>query len=166
MFNMKMLFILLLLTSGFTVVGAQNKTDFNAPKQQLNEPNRPNLMRELGLNQDQIRQIRQINIVNKEKMREATFRVREANRNLDAAIYAENTDEVLIQTRLRAFIEAQAEVAKIRTLTEFAIRKILTPEQLVRFRELRQQFQQRRQERRQNAPNRRFINQKPPLRKN
>lgn len=162
MMKYKLLFSLLLLTLGFSVVRAQDEVNFDAPKQQSKMPNRPNLLRELGLNQDQIRQMRMINAVNKEKMQEAHFRLREANRQLDAAIYAETADETLIQTRLRALIEIQAEIAKIRTMTEFAIRKVLTPEQLVRFRELRQRFQQMRQQPRQEAPLRKFPNRKPP----
>jgi hypothetical protein len=35
---------------------------------------------------------------------------------------------------------AQAEAAKLRYLNELGLRKILTPEQLARFRELRQRF--------------------------
>ncbi len=148
MLKFRLLFTLLFLTLGFTAVNAQNDAD--APKQQFDEPNRPQLLRELGLRQEQIRQIRLINGENKEKLREANFRLREARRNLDAAIYSDNADNLLVETKLREFQNAQAEVAKIRTLTELAIRKVLTPEQLVRFRELRQGFEQFRQNRQNN----------------
>lgn len=168
MLKFRLLFTLLFLTLGFTAVNAQNEPD--APKQQFDEPRRPQLLRELGLRQEQIRQIRVINGENKEKLREANFRLREARRNLDAAIYSDNADDAFVETKLREFQNAQSEIAKIRTLTELAIRKVLTPDQLVRFRELRQRFEQFRQNRRdirqernQNPQNRRFGNgQKPP----
>ena len=65
---------------------------------------------------------------------------------LDQAIYAEKVDEATVQIRLREFQDAQAEVARIRANTEFSIRKVLTPDQLLRFRELRQRFEQFRRE--------------------
>lgn len=168
MLKIRLLFTLLLLTLGFFAVGAQNET--NGPKQQFDEPRRPQLLRELGLRQEQIRRIRIINGENKEKLREATFRLREAKKNLDAAIYSENADDANVETKLREFQNAQAEVAKIRTMTEFAIRKILTPEQLIRFRELRQNFglnrQNNRQEQMPNPQNRRFGNGQKPSRQN
>lgn len=160
MLKFRILFILLLLTLGFSAVKAQN-TGINAPKRQFDEPRRPRLLQELGLTQEQIRRIRQINIENRNKIRGANFRLREANRNLDAAIYSDVADQTLIETRLREFQDAQAEVARIRALTELEIRKVLTPEQLVKFRELRQKFQQMRENRRDdfdvpasNPPNR------------
>lgn len=168
MLKIKILFTLLFLTFGFSAVRAQNDADFQ--KQQFDEPRRPQLLRELGLKPEQIRQIKIINDENREKMREANFHLREARKNLDAAIYADNTNETLIETKLREFQNAQAEVAKIRTLTELAIRKTLTPDQLVRFRDIRQEFEEFRQnrrefrqQRRQNSRKRRIGNgQKPP----
>ncbi|MBK6721879.1 MAG: hypothetical protein IPG58_00925 [Acidobacteria bacterium] len=41
---------------------------------------------------------------------------------------------------------AQAEVYKVRFTSELAIRRILTPEQLVRFRNMRERFERARQE--------------------
>ena len=161
MLKFRLLFTLLFLMLGFTVANAQDDADIQ--KQQFDEPRRPQLLRELGLRQAQIRQIRLINGENKEKLREATFRMREARGNLDAAIYSDNADTSVIETKLREFQNAQAEVAKIRTMTELAIRKVLTPEQLVRFRELRQGFQQTRQNRREIRQERRQNPQKPRL---
>lgn len=161
MLKFRLLFTLLFLMLGFSVANAQDDADIQ--KQQFDEPRRPQLLRELGLRQEQIRQIRLINGENKEKLREANFRLREARRNLDAAIYSDNADNSFIETKLREFQNAQAEVAKIRTMTELAIRKVLTPEQLVRFRELRQGFQQTRQNRREIRQERRQNPQKPRL---
>ena len=147
MLKIKLLFTLLFLTLGFTAAKAQNVSDVQ--KQQFDEPQRPQLLRELGLKPEQIRRIKAINGENREKMREANFRLREARINLDAAIYSNNPDAALVETKLREFQNAQAEIAKIRTMTEFAIRQVLTPEQLVRFRELRERFEQFREDRRE-----------------
>lgn len=147
MLKIKLLFALLFLTLGF--FAAQGQPPANAQKQQFDEPpQRPQLLRELGLKPDQIRQIRMINGENREKMRDANFRLRESRKNLDAAVYANNADPALVEARLREFQNAQAEVIKIKTMTEFAIRQILTPEQLVKFRELRERFEQFRQDHR------------------
>lgn len=98
---------------------------------------RPNILAELGLSPDQIQQFRRNNQAHRPRMNQAQQRLREANRDLDLAIYADSADEGLIQTRLKAFQEAQAEVTRLRFANELNIRKILTPEQLVRFRDIR-----------------------------
>jgi len=103
-------------------------------------------------------------------MMDAQRRVREATRNLDRAIYADALNENEITARLKDLQNAQAEIAKLRSSNELEVRKILTPEQLVKFRELRQRFAEVRENfdnRRnnqpdnpnRNAPNRRFNRQ-------
>lgn len=106
------------------------------------------ILRELGLSKEQMQQIRRINGERKQQMDDAQMRFREANRNLDMAIYADNVKEDEIQTRLKEVQLAQAEIIKIRSLTELAVRRVLTPEQLSKFRELREQFMKRMEERR------------------
>ena len=101
---------------------------------------RPNLMQQLGLSPDQLRQIREINQQRKPEIDAAQSRVRAANQALDAAIYSDNPDENDVKARLNELQQAQAEVARIRFTNEFAIRRILTPEQLGHFRELRRQY--------------------------
>jgi Spy/CpxP family protein refolding chaperone len=163
----------LLLTLAFTAVKAQDNQQGDAPKSQFDEPRRPNLWKELGLTQEQRQQIRRLNAEKRPMIREAQMRLRQANRNLDQAIYADNVDETEIQARMKEVQLAQAEVIKIRSLTELAVRKILMPEQLVKFREIRRQFAERienRQNQRKNrmtdAPNRRRNNRQNALRPN
>ena len=98
---------------------------------------RPKLLENLGLRQDQIRQIRIMNRDRKPAMEAAQQRLREANRTLDMAIYGDSLDEATVQERLKEFQHAQAEVARIRFHSELELRTILTPEQLARFRVLR-----------------------------
>ena len=102
------------------------------------------LMGQLGLTDEQMQQVRRMNMSRRPLMREAQMRLRQATRALDDAIYAEQLNEAEVQDRLREFQSAQADVGKVRFDTELAMRKILTPEQLVRFRELRQRFEQQR----------------------
>lgn len=147
--KMKKFHIVLLavfLTFSFSLARAQDNFDADGPPSGRAEQGRPNLLRALGLNREQIQQMRAINVDNRERMREAQARLREAHQNLDQVIYADVIDEATVGARLRELIEAQAEIAKIRTQTEVAIRKVLTSEQLTRFRELRRNFQQRRQQ--------------------
>ena len=99
--------------------------------------NRPSLLRQLDLTREQIQQLRRINQETRENLRTASQRQREARRALDAAIYADSPSEAEVERLLREFAEAQTEVTKLRAKTEFRIRQVLTPEQLVRFRELR-----------------------------
>src|SRR5215216_3470347 len=50
---------------------------------------RPNLLAELGLSPDQVQQIRKMNQERRPAMMDAQRRMRDANRNLDMAIYGE-----------------------------------------------------------------------------
>lgn len=153
------------MTVSFSAVNAQDETPTDATQQNFNQARRPNLLTELDLSQEQIRQIRRINADKKPLLREAQQKVREANRNLDQAIYADESNETEIQARLKAVQLAQAEVIKIRSSTEFAVRRVLNPNQLVKFREIRQMFTERmesvpnaRNNRPLNAPNRKLFN--------
>jgi len=135
--------------------------DTKPDAQATSQDERPNLMQQLGLNPDQLRQIRQINQQRKPMIDEAQGRVRAANQALDAAIYADNVDENEVKARLNELQQAQADVARIRFTNELAIRRILTPEQLGHFRDLRRQFaaanretlQERRQQQRMGQGN-------------
>ena len=155
----------LLLTVSFTAVKSQDETPMDAPQQNFNQSRRPNLLTELDLSQNQIQQIRRINADKKPLLREAQQKFREANRSLDLAIYADAADETEIQTRLKAVQLAQAEIIKIRSTIEFAVRRVLNSSQLVKFREIRQRFMERmennlnqRKNRPINAPNQRLLN--------
>lgn len=158
MYKLKLFPLFFLIIGCFITARAQDETPNPA---MADQPKRPGLLAQLNLSREQIQQIRQINRQNRQPMREAAVRMREANRSLDAAIYADTTDETEIQTRLKEFNEARAEVIRLRTGIEFSVRKILTPEQLVKFREFRlQSLQQKealprlRNPRQMNNPNR------------
>ncbi len=118
------------------------------------------MLAQLGLAREQKQEIRRLNAERKPLMQSAQLRLREANRLLDEAIYADVIDESAIEERLREVQSSQGDIQRIRNSGELAIRKLLTPEQLVRFRELRQRFERGRirqevVERRQNVNRRR-----------
>lgn len=100
---------------------------------------------QLSLSRDQLQQIRRVNQERKPLMDAAQARLRDANKVLDEAIYSDQMDEPGFQAKLKEAQAAQAEVVRIRFINEFAVRRILTPEQLVRFRVLRQKFEEDRQ---------------------
>jgi len=101
---------------------------------------KPNLLQELGLSPEQLQQIRRINQERRPQLEAAMKRMGEANRALDEAIYSDVVNESDIAARIKDVQEAQAELSRIRFTNELAVRKLLTPDQLVRFRDLRRQF--------------------------
>ena len=156
---------LLIVFSSSAVKAQDEMPPTDAPGKQFARQRRPNLMAELGLTQNQRQQIRRINVEKRPLLREAQQRLREANRNLDQAIYANNVIESEIQARLKEVQTAQAELIKMRLTNELAVRRLLTAEQLSKFRDLRERFsremennQDRRQQRRGLNLRRRFNN--------
>lgn len=119
--------------------------------------NKINFLAQLGLSRDQIQQIRRLNQERRPLMVAAQMRLRAANRALDEAIYSDTMSDTDVDARTKELQDAQAEVVRIRSMSEFSIRKILTPEQLARFRELRAEFEEVRKNvemrRRRNAGN-------------
>jgi periplasmic protein CpxP/Spy len=134
-------FVFLFLVSG--IAFAQDKPGDNFIPEEKEQGVRRNFLRELGLEREQIRQIRQLNAKRTPLMKEAQKTLRQANRELDEAIYSDSPDEKVVQLRLQEVQTAQSEVFKIRAMSEFEVRKILTPEQLTKFRELRERFAER-----------------------
>ena len=119
---------------------------------QRGEQQRPNLLAELGLTQEQMDAIRRINQERKPTEIAARQRFQEANRALNMSIYGENVDEAAFQQRLREFQTTQAELARIKFTNELAVRRVLTQEQLMKFRDLRRRFAEGRDGRRPEGP--------------
>lgn len=112
------------------------------PDIQTGPPNerKPNLLLELGLSREQIQAMRRLNAERKPIEQEARRRFQEANREMSSAIYADTTSDEIVQSRLMEFQAAQAELARIKFTNELAVRRLLTPDQLVKFRAMRQKF--------------------------
>jgi len=108
---------------------------------------RVNVIQQLGLSRDQLQQMRRLNMGRKPLVDAGQRRLRQANRALDQAIYADQVSDAEVEVRLKELQMAQAEMAKIRFTHELNVRRVLTPDQLVRFRAIRQQFDQTREPR-------------------
>ena len=133
-----LIFALLFTMLAFSAVYAQDEPagDDNPP-----QAARPfKIMQELGLTREQIQQVRRINQTRRPIMQSAQQRWRSARRNLDAAVYADDASDEQIRELTREAMAAQSDLLKERTHTEYLIRKVLTPEQLVKFRELRERL--------------------------
>ncbi|MCA1631547.1 MAG: Spy/CpxP family protein refolding chaperone [Acidobacteria bacterium] len=109
------------------------------------------LMRALNLTPEQRALIAKIRRETEEQTRLDNVRVRRARRALEEAIYAETADESLIETRSREVAEAEAARARTRAGAELKVRRVLKPEQLGTFRELRRQAMLSQRRERQNA---------------
>jgi len=143
MLSPRLFFILLIILVSGGFVLAQDNLPPEPNRQQPNggpQGNRPNLLQLLGLTPEQAQQLRRINQERKPQMDAAMQNLREANRALDEAIYADSVDDAAFEARLKGVNLAQAQVAKLRFTNELAVRRILTPEQLGRFRDLRKRF--------------------------
>lgn len=116
----------------------------DGPRDERGE-DRPNLLAELGLSPEQIQQIRHMNQERRPTMNQAQRRMHEANRALDMAIYRDTVSDEEFQTRLKEVQAAQSDLVRLRFENELSVRRILTAEQLVRFRDIRRRFEEQRE---------------------
>jgi Spy/CpxP family protein refolding chaperone len=148
--------VLLLLAGAFGQANAQTA----APQQSQTDPaqmrasqaNRVPDLAQLNLTPDQIQKIRGINAELKDQRQAANQRLRLAQRALAEAIESPNPDEKLIDQRSHEVADAQAATIRLRSLTEARVLQVLTPEQRVRLREMRQRNQALRRDGNQQLP--------------
>jgi len=160
------LFILIAVSGAATALHAQDgpPPGEGGPRDERGD-DRPNLLAELGLSPEQVQQIRRMNQERRPTMMQAQRRIKEANRALDMAIYRDTVNDEEFQTRLKEVQIAQSDVARLRFENELAVRRILTPDQLVRFREIRRRFEEQRQnEMRERRQQRRMGREGPAMR--
>ena len=136
---------LVLVVGAGTLAQAQNQQAPVEPAQtQTQTQAQPNQIPDLGplnLTQDQIQRIRIINAELKDQRQAAGQRLRLAHRALTEAIESPTPNEALIDQRSREVAEAQVATIRIRSLAEARILQVLTPEQRIRLREMRQRNQ-------------------------
>jgi Spy/CpxP family protein refolding chaperone len=121
--------------------------------QAQNPQNQGNELRLLGLTPDQIQKIRAINLDLKDERQAANMKLRDAQRALADAVESPTPDEALIAQRSREVAEAQSNTIRLRSLTEARILQVLTPEQRIRLREIRQRNLALRRANQQQSPN-------------
>jgi Spy/CpxP family protein refolding chaperone len=133
-----MLFILLFAVSSTREVRAQNPAETPQNDQAQENPD-TGWRNQLNLTPDQITKIRTILEQNKAERQAARQRVNQAQRALDQAIYADAANKDEITQRTHELSEAQTAEVRLRAATELKISRVLTPEQLNKFRTIRQE---------------------------
>lgn len=103
-------------------------------------PKRPVLSRELELTSAQLRQVRELNQEIKPERQAAQRRLKAARESFDAAIYSEQNNEAEIQLRVRELQAARLEILKNRVRYEQSLKRILTAQQLAKFRRLQREY--------------------------
>lgn len=101
---------------------------------------------QLNLSPDQIQKIRAINAEVKEQRQAAGMKLRQAQRALAEAVEAPSPNETLIEQRSHELADAQAATIRLRSLTEARILQVMTLEQRLKLREMRQRNQAARRE--------------------
>ena len=101
---------------------------------------------QLNLSPDQIQKIRAINAELKDQRQAANLKLRQAQRALAEAVESPTPNETLIDQRSHDLADAQATTIRLRSLAEVRILQVMTPEQRIRLREMRQRNQALRRE--------------------
>jgi Spy/CpxP family protein refolding chaperone len=104
-------------------------------------------IRQLNLSPEQRERIRAIRQQLQAERTVIGQRLSEANQALDKALDADNPDEILVEQRLREVAAAQAAAMRLRVLSEVRIRRVLTLDQLLTLRTLREKARLFRRER-------------------
>lgn len=125
------------------------------PAQNQMQTNQPPDFAQLELSPDQIQKIRAINAELKDQRQAAGMKLHQAQRALAEAVESPTPNETLIDQRSHELADAQAATIRLRSLAESRILQVMTPEQRIRLREMRQQNQAlRRQANQQQIPGR------------
>lgn len=124
---------------------AQSQSDSSGenPRHHQERPSKSNrhfnLLEVLDLTPEQRVQIRAIRKEHEGPAHDAMKRRARAQRALEEAIYADQVDEAAIEQRSQELADAHAEMVRSRAQVELRIRRLLTTEQLSRFRAFRRQ---------------------------
>ena len=151
--------LILLLTIIFilacTLVSVQAQTSTQQPQTQdatqAQTTQAPNLQAELGLTPDQIQKWRALNQELRPQEVAGNLKVREAKRALAEAMEAPSPNEDLIKQRAKEFADAQSAMTQLQVLRQARVLQILTPEQRVKLKEIKEKIQAIRQNQRQSV---------------
>jgi len=141
--------LILLLTIIFilacTLVSVQAQTATQQPQTpdatQMQTTQAPNLQTELGLTPDQIQKWRALNQELRPQEVAGNLKVREAKRALAEAMEASSPNEDLIKQRAKEFADAQSAMTQLQALRQARVLQILTPDQRIKLREIRERNQ-------------------------
>ncbi len=133
------------LICGLVVVIAMVSTAYanaSASQEQADSQSRPTVddpIRQLNLSPEQREKIRAIREQLREERAIINQRLQETNKALQAALDADNPNEAQLENLMSDVAAAQAAAMRMRILSEVRIRRVLTTEQLVIWRRLRQE---------------------------
>jgi Spy/CpxP family protein refolding chaperone len=136
--------ILLLVIAG-TKATAQTPQNAEPAQTQTQAGQLPDFA-QLNLSPDQIQKIRAINAEVRNQRQAAGMKLRQAQRALAEAVEAPTPNEAMIEQRSHELADAQAATIRLRSLTEARILQVMTPEQRIKLREMRQRNQAARRE--------------------
>jgi len=131
----------------------QNQNGQQTPQNNLatQPPPAQNLPAALGFTPQQIQQWREINREFHNQEMNATFKLRQTRVALNQAMESQPTNEEVIKQRAREVADAQSAVTQLQALRQARVLQMLTPEQRVKLKAIREQAQAIRQERQANA---------------
>jgi len=126
---------------------AQNQT---APQTQNNVANQPpqaqNLPAQLSLTPQQEQQWREINREFRSQEMTAGMKLRQSRLALNEAMESANPNEEIIKQRAKELADAQSAVTQIQALRQARVLQILTPDQRIKLKEIRERAQEVRRE--------------------
>ncbi|HEX3143955.1 MAG TPA: periplasmic heavy metal sensor [Pyrinomonadaceae bacterium] len=106
-----------------------------------------NLPAALGFTPQQIQQWREINREFRNQEMNATFKLRQTRMALNEAMESQPTNEEIIKQRAKEVADAQSAVTQLQALRQARVLQMLTPEQRVKLKEIRERAQAIRQDR-------------------
>jgi len=128
----------LLLACAFASTQAQT-TAPQTPATQTTQA--PNLQTALGLSPEQIQKWRAIGLEFRDQEFAVTQKVRQAKRALTDAMESPNPNEEVIKQRAKELADAQSAMTQLQALRQARVLQMLTPEQRVKLREIRERDQ-------------------------
>jgi len=116
------------------------------------QPPAQTLPEQLGFTPQQIQQWREINREFRNQEMSATFKLRQARLALNEAMESQPTNEEVIKQRAKDVADAQSAVTQLQALRQARVMQMLTPEQRVKLKEIKEHTAQAiRQQRGANA---------------
>lgn len=156
---------MLLLTLSIALIAQSSvlalQSGVNQQTSQTQQPQQPGTqpaaapqdpIQQLNLTPEQRRQIRSVREQTKDERAAINQRVVETRKALDEALNATNPNEAIIDQRAREAGEAQAAAVRMRALMQSRIQRVLTPEQVIKLRQLQAEVKGNKKEKRQENP--------------
>lgn len=106
----------------------------------------PNLQQQLNLTPDQIQKWRELNRELRPQEVAGQLKVREARRALTEAMESPTPNEDLIKQRAKDLADAQSAMTQLQALRQARVLQILTPEQRIKLKEIREHAREQAQE--------------------